>query len=91
MHALMCYLLGPVMGVRTMGSTSLLQLKYTPGRGRTPPAMELAPILTVRRSDVGDRHAVDITLSSVEATCGYVVNDAGDVFRCRVSAGNKAV
>ena len=82
---------GPALGVRTIGSTAFLQTTYTPGRGRTQPIVEAAPFVTAQRSDLGDRRALDISVSSVEPACGYIVNDVGDIFRCRVSSGDGIV
>ena len=82
---------GPIVGVRTMGATSFLQIKYTSGRGRAPLAIEATPAIVIQRSQTSDRHAVDISVSPTESVCGYVVNDMGDVFSCRVVAGNSVV
>ena len=90
-RSLTLFPVGPIFGVRTMGATSFLQIKHSSGRGRAPLAIEVTPTIVAQRSQTGDRHAMDICVSSTEDVCGYVVNDIGDVYGCRIAAGNSVV
>ncbi|KAI8989669.1 hypothetical protein BD414DRAFT_414849 [Trametes punicea] len=78
---------GPVLGVRTVGSTSFLQIRLAVNK--TPFTVEPAPLLTVQRSELSDRHAVDLTISSINTSVGYVVTDAGAIFRCSTPEGRR--
>ncbi|KAI0807584.1 hypothetical protein C8Q74DRAFT_1313323 [Fomes fomentarius] len=78
----------PMLGVRTMGSTHFLQVKLA--FSRTTYALETPAIITVGRSDIGDRHAVDVALSPQNAT-GYVASDTGNIFRCGVAEGRNVI
>ncbi|KAI9057898.1 hypothetical protein FKP32DRAFT_1597859 [Trametes sanguinea] len=79
----------PTLGVRTMGSTDFLQIKLAVNK--TSFAIEPSSFLTVQRADIGDRHAVDIAISPANPSIGYVVNDAGQVYRCSVPEGRKTI
>ncbi|PIL24214.1 hypothetical protein GSI_13967 [Ganoderma sinense ZZ0214-1] len=78
--------MGPVLGVRTMGPVSFMQVKIE----RTSHTIELSPLITVQRSDVGDRLAVDMSMYPSHTAVGYVANEAGDIYRCLASE-SKAV
>lgn len=72
----------PVLGVRTMGLTSFLRVKTaTSGASHV---VETTPIVEVQRSDVGDKQVIDVAVSSRPECLGYVANEAGDIFRCRI-------
>lgn len=72
-------LTGPVLGVRTMGSATFMQVKVV----RPSNAVELAPLVTVQRSDIGDRQAIDMSIYPSNTSVGYVANEAGGIFRWR--------
>ena len=74
-------LIGAVLGVRTMGSTAFMQVKVASASH----AIELAPLITVQRSDIGYRQAIDMAIYSANTAVGYVANDVGGVFRCYAS------
>ncbi|KAI0780690.1 hypothetical protein BD413DRAFT_702681 [Trametes elegans] len=75
----------PTIGVRTSGSTAILQVNLAVNK--TTLAVEPVPLVTVRRSDIGNRHAVDMTISSANTSVGFVVNDMGSVYRCSAPEG----
>ncbi|KAI1794593.1 hypothetical protein LXA43DRAFT_995724 [Ganoderma leucocontextum] len=79
--------IGPVLGVRTMGSASFMQVKVA----RTTQAVELAPLMTVKRSDIGDRQAIDMSIYPSNTAVGYVANEAGDIFQCRASESKTVI
>ncbi|OSD08614.1 hypothetical protein PYCCODRAFT_1380319 [Trametes coccinea BRFM310] len=79
----------PTLGVRTMGSTTFLQIKLAVNKASF--AVEPSPLVTVQRADIGDRHAVDIAISPVNPFVGYIVNDAGQVYRCSAPEGRKLI
>ena len=64
-----------------MGSASFMQVKVA----RAMHPVELAPLITVQGSDIGDRQAIDMTIYPANTGVGYVANDIGDVFRCHAS------
>ncbi|KAH9945903.1 uncharacterized protein BXZ73DRAFT_37424 [Epithele typhae] len=68
-----------MIGVRTVGSTTFLQAKMGRGRHQT---LQVTPLTTVQRSELGDRHAVDVCVPCSGEATGYVVNNAGHVYRC---------
>ncbi|KAI0372898.1 hypothetical protein BV20DRAFT_990286 [Pilatotrama ljubarskyi] len=79
----------PMLGVRTMGSTIFMQVKLAVNRAAF--TVEPAPFLTAQRSDIGDRHAVDLAISPTNITVGYVVNDTGSIYRCTAPEGKKLI
>lgn len=81
--------IAPMLGVRTMGSTTFLQVKVAVNKSTY--AVEPTPFITVQRTDIGDKHAVDIAISPTNPSIGYVVNDAGDIFRCSVPEGKRTM
>ncbi|RPD66375.1 hypothetical protein L226DRAFT_197300 [Lentinus tigrinus ALCF2SS1-7] len=77
------------LGVRTMGSVTLFQLKASTFRNDTA---ETIPILTAQRSDLGDRQPADMSfLSSSSGPIGYIVNDIGDIYRSSVLEGKTLI
>lgn len=78
-HKYIYELTGPVIGVRTMGSVSFMQVKVA----RHSDTVELAPLVTVQRSDIGDRQAIDMAMYPSNTAVGYVANEAGGIFRWR--------
>lgn len=78
----------PMLGVRTMGSTHFLQVKLA--FSRTTYALETSTVISVGRSDIGDRHVVDVALSPQDAT-GYVASETGNIFRCGVAEGRNVM
>lgn len=73
------------LAVRTMGSATLFQVKAS---SLWSDRAETTRILTVQRSDLGDRQPVDMTfLSSSNGVDGYIVNDIGDIYRCSIPEG----
>ena len=70
-----------MLGVRTMGSVSFMQVKVE----RTSHAIELSSLIAVQRSDVGDRLAVDMSIYPSHTAVGYVANEGGDIYRCLAS------
>lgn len=74
-----------MLAVRTVGSVSFLQVKNLVSRAAD--MMEVAPVITIQRSDIGDRHPLDMSISPVDATAGFVANEVGDIFRCGISEG----
>ncbi len=76
-----------MLGVRTMGSTTFMEVKPA----RSTHAVELVPLITVQRSDIGDRQAIDMSIYPSNTAVSYVANDAGDIFRCRASESKTAM
>ena len=76
-----------MLGVRTLGSVKFMRVKVA----RTGHVTELEPRITAQRSDFGDRQAVDLTIFPLDTTVGYVANEVGGVFRCRVSESQSVV
>lgn len=76
-----------MLGIRTMGSTTFLQVKVAVNKSAY--TVEPTPVVTVQRTDIGDRHAADIAISPTNPSIGYVVNDTGDVFRCSAPEGRR--
>lgn len=68
-----------------MGSTAFMQVKVAVNKSTY--AVEPTPFITVKRADIGDRHAVDITISPNNPSIGYVVNDTGGIYRCSAPEG----
>ncbi|KAH9901571.1 hypothetical protein C8Q73DRAFT_678269 [Cubamyces lactineus] len=79
----------PTLAVRTMGATTLLQINLAVDR--TMYRIEPTPLVTVRRSDIGDKGAVDVTISPFNSCVGYVVNSGGDIFRCSASQSKPVI
>ncbi|KAI0672980.1 hypothetical protein C8Q78DRAFT_1022189 [Trametes maxima] len=77
----------PVLAVRTMGSSTFLQLKVAVHK--TALSIEPTPLVTVQRSDVEGCHVVDLAISPTNTSMGYVVNDVGAIFRCSAPEGKK--
>ncbi|KAI0647297.1 hypothetical protein C8Q79DRAFT_958760 [Trametes meyenii] len=77
----------PVLAIRTMGLSTFLQLKIAVHK--TALSIEATPLFTIRRSDIEDRHAVDLALSPVNTSVGYVASDTGAIFRCSAPEGKK--
>ncbi|KAI0362386.1 hypothetical protein OH77DRAFT_1441905 [Trametes cingulata] len=77
----------PMLGVRTMGSTTFMQVKLAVHRAAF--TVEPTPFVTAQRSDIGDRHAVDLAISFTDVTVGYLVNDTGAIYRCSAPEGKK--
>ena len=63
-----------------MGSTSILRVQAV--GSRYPYALRLVPTVTVQRSDIGDKPAMDVALSTTTSGVGFVVNGAGGVYKC---------
>ncbi|OBZ69202.1 Solute carrier family 25 member 47-A [Grifola frondosa] len=81
--------LGPILGVRTLGSISLLRVNTSGPQSLS--LAETSTLLTIARSDIGDRHAVDMVLPSFTPTSAFIVNDVGAVYKCNAPIGGKSV
>ncbi|KAI0333487.1 hypothetical protein GY45DRAFT_1296833 [Cubamyces sp. BRFM 1775] len=79
----------PTLAVRTMGATTLLQVNLA--IDRTMYRIAPIPLITVRRSDIGDKGAVDMAISPFNSCMGYVVNSGGDIFRCSAPQSNPVI
>ncbi|TBU65578.1 hypothetical protein BD310DRAFT_864379 [Dichomitus squalens] len=77
----------PMLGVRTMGHVTFMRVKVA----RTTHTIEIEPLITVQRADIGDRRAVDLTFFPLNTAVGYVANEVGSVFRCRASESSTIV
>ncbi|KAI0819525.1 hypothetical protein BC628DRAFT_1402047 [Trametes gibbosa] len=79
----------PMIGVRTMGSTMFMQVRFAVDQ--TTHTVEPAPYMTVLRADTGNRHVMDMAISRSNPSIGYVVNDAGAIFRCSAPDEKRAI
>ncbi|KAI0636734.1 hypothetical protein C8Q77DRAFT_1094359 [Trametes polyzona] len=79
----------PTLGVRTLGATTFMQVKVA--INKTTFSVEPTPLVAVQRSDIGDRHSLDMAIAQEDPSIGYVVNEAGAIFRCSAPEGKKVV
>lgn len=77
-----------MLAVRTYASTSFLEVKAPRSNSKTH--VHMKEIMSISRSDVGDRHIIDMVLPASRRTLGLVVNHVGEVYRCSAPYGSKS-
>ncbi|KAH9843216.1 RNA polymerase I-specific transcription-initiation factor-domain-containing protein [Rhodofomes roseus] len=82
------YVLATVLGVRTMGSTTLLDVRPTDAQTSTIEATEL---VNITHADLGNRPIADMILPATERTLSILVNDSGSVYKCAAPGGQKSL
>lgn len=83
-------LTGTVLGVRTYASTSILEATVARPTSQSS-SIQTKEIITVLRSDISDKRAVDITMPTSRRTLAFVINDEGAVYKCSAPQGDKLV
>ncbi|KAI0949968.1 hypothetical protein AcW1_006160 [Taiwanofungus camphoratus] len=82
--------MGTVLGVRTYASTSILEATVARPTSQSS-SIQTKEIITVLRSDISDKRAVDITMPTSRRTLAFVINDEGAVYKCSAPQGDKLV
>ena len=77
---------GSTLAIRTLSSTSILNVACTTS-GLSSPTPTLTNLVSIVRSDVGDRHVVDLKVSVGPQVT--LVNDYGGVYSCFFGEGAK--
>ncbi|KAH9951994.1 hypothetical protein B0H21DRAFT_829833 [Amylocystis lapponica] len=81
-----------ILGVRTFGSTSLLEITpNTSSFGSRFAQVQPKELMNILRSDIGDKRVMDMSILSSKYALAFVVTDSGAVYRCNTPQGDKLV